>query len=35
MSKNYKKTLPHHIYAVIEPDVKVVYVGKTTIKNPH
>ncbi len=35
MGKDYEKTFPHHIYAIIEPDVDVVYVGKTTIKNPY
>ena len=35
MNKNYKKISLHHIYAVIEPDTKVVYVGKTTITNPY
>ena len=35
MSKNYKKILLQHIYAIIEPDICVVYVGKTTIENPY
>ena len=35
MNKNYKETLLHNIYAIIEPEVNAVYVGKTTIKNPH
>lgn len=35
MSKKYEEALLHHIYAIIEPNVEVVYVGKTTIKNPH
>lgn len=35
MRKDYEEILLHHIYAIIEPDVDVVYVGKTTIENPH
>lgn len=34
MSKDYEKKIVHHIYAIIEPGVDVVYVGKTTIENP-
>lgn len=35
MGKKYEEILLHNIYAIIEPDVDVVYVGKTTIKNPY
>ena len=32
MNKNYNEIFLHNIFAIIEPDIDVVYVAKTTIK---